>query len=579
MFFNELSKCFQSIEKTSGRLEITKLLTDIFNNSNPEEAKIIANLALGVLHPSYVGTQFNLASKSLLVVVSRLLNKSLEDVKDLAKKYGDIGELVLNEYHNDKPTNISVEDIYNRLDILEKISGTGSSEKKIEDLVRLLQEVTPLEAKYILRAINGTLRLGFSTMTIIDALSWYLIGNKSLRAKLERAYNSCADIGLLAYSVVKYKEEAPEHFKINIGVPIAPSAAERMDSAQEIIEKIGPAVAQLKLDGFRLQIHLEKTKDKFFIKFFSRNLKDMSEMFPDLVKAFKKLDIDSLICEGEAIVFDKDKNRFLPFQETVKRKRKHGVEEASKELPLRLYLFDILYLNGESLIDLSHTHRREILQSIIPSDNNDFPIKVIEEKVVNTGPELAAYFKDVISKGLEGLVVKKKLGHYIPGKRNFNWVKLKKHSKDAIADTIDTVILGYYLGEGKRSNFGIGSFLVGVYNKKKDIFQTIAKVGTGLSDTDWKILKDKCDKIKVWKKPHNVEVVDSLKPDIWVEPQIVCELKADEITQSPTHTSGNENGRGYALRFPRFVKYRDDKSVFDSTSVQEVERLFALQTS
>lgn len=573
MNFLELAQDFSAIEETASRLKMIEILGDLFAKADPKEAQVIAYLAEGVLRPSYTGSQFNMGSKNLLAVVAQLLNKTVSEIKELAKNYPDLGELLFQQYKKDILVEPNIEYVYDKLVELENIAGTGSVELRIDYLVKLLGQLSPLEAKYVLRIVSGTLRLGFSIMTILDALSWMLKKDKSLRAKLERAYNNCADIGLLAYIVKKYGEDGLDQFKIKVGVPIAPAAAERIDSAQSAIDKIGPAVAQLKLDGFRLQIHLDNShSDKEpKINFFSRNLIDMSEMFPDLVKALKKLKVDSLICEGEAIVYDDANKRFMPFQETVKRKRKHGIEETAKELPLRLYIFDILYLNGESCLDLPHEQRRQILKQILPDDSH--PLYLIEEKKVNSVEELSKYFREVLAEGLEGLVIKKPLGHYIPGKRNFNWIKLKKHSKDTLSDTMDVVILGYYYGEGKRSAFGIGSFLVGVFDKSKDRFETIAKIGTGLSDEDWATLKHKCDAIKVSEPPHDVKVAEALFPDVWVRPQLVCEVKADEITKSPLHTAK------YALRFPRFVGYRPDKSAYDITTNQEVERLFSLQSS
>ena len=576
MNFIELANDFLKIEKTSSRLKMIEELAATFLKADPNEAQIIAYLAEGTLRPAYNSSQFNMANKILLQVAAKILDLDLSVTTKLVKDYADIGEMVFQNKKNNHENLYTINYIYEKLIELEEISGTGSVDLRINNLVDLIENVSPIEAKYILRIISGTLRLGFSTMTILDALSYLVCGNKSLKVNFENSYNMCADIGLLAYNVKKYGESAPDHLTIKIGIPIAPAAAERMESSQAIIEKIGPAVAQLKLDGFRLQIHLQKKDNKIIIKFFSRNLIDMSLMFPDLVDVIQKFEVESLICEGEAIVFDEQKNIFLPFQQTVKRKRKHNIAEAAQDFPLRLYLFDVLYLNGKSCLDLTHKDRRKILESLIPVNQNK--VFAIEERQVNNTEDLLSYFKEVISKNLEGLVVKKPLGYYIPGKRNFNWIKLKKHSQDTISDTLDVVILGYYFGEGKRASFGIGSFLVGVFNKSKDRFETIAKIGTGLSDQLLKELKIKCDALKIDNKPHDVVVDDGLKPDVWVKTEIVCVIKADEITRSPIHTAGFKDNQGYALRFPRFVDYRIDKSIYDCTTIEEVERLFYLQS-
>ena len=206
------------------------------------------------------------------------------------------------------------------------------------------------------------------------------------------------------------------------------------------------------------------------------------------------------------------------------------------------------------------------------------PLQVIEEKQITTAEELEAYFFASVGEGLEGIVVKRPDAIYQPGKRNFNWIKLKRQEEGHIEDTIDCVVLGYYPGSGKRAAFGIGAFLVGLFNKKDDRFETVAKVGTGLTDQEWIDLKKRCDAIKVSHKPNNVVCAKELYPDVWVQPDIVCQIRADEITQSPTHMAGKGDGKlGLALRFPRLMGYRVDKSPRDATTVTELRDMYEHQ--
>jgi DNA ligase-1 len=347
-----------------------------------------------------------------------------------------------------------------------------------------------------------------------------------------------------------------------------------MPTPKAIIDKLGPCVAQPKLDGFRLQIHVDLRHKKPRIEFFSRNLIDMSAMFPDLIKACAELPVQTLICEGEAISYDPHTGSFLPFQETVKRKRKHGIEQAITDYPLRVFLFDLLYLDGESYLGKTHEQRRKKLEKLV-KPVKDETISVIEEVQIKTTQELEKYFLKNVEQGLEGLVVKRTDAIYQPGKRNFNWIKLKRHEEGHLEDTIDCVILGYYTGAGKRASFGVGAFLVGVYNKKNDSFQTVAKIGTGVKDEGWKELKKMCDVIKVDPKPKNVDCASELYPDVWVNPEIVCMIRADEITLSPLHTAHKtEKNLGYALRFPRFMGYRPDKKAVEATTIEEIKRLY-----
>ena len=407
-------------------------------------------------------------------------------------------------------------------------------------------------------------------MTLLDAYSWMTRGDKTLRPALEHAYNVSADIGRVVFLLKREGADALSHATIVPGVPVRPAAAERLADAHAVVDKLGPCVAQPKLDGFRVQIHVwtDDNNDRQ-VRFFSRNLHDMSDMFPDLTALVKDLPAVSIVMEGEAIVHHPETGQFLPFQETVKRKRKHGVDNAAAELPLTLYLFDLLFINGHSLLATGHQSRRHQMEKLCGSIPADSKLQVIEERHTATGDELAVYFDEAMSHGLEGLVIKKPHAHYQPGKRNFNWIKLKRQERGQLADTIDCVILGYYKGAGKRAAFGIGALLVGVYNPINDKFETIAKIGTGLTDEQWRAQKKACDAIMVAEKPHDIICAAGLTPDVWVSPQLVCMIRADDISRSPIHTAGKtEKENGFALRFPRIMGQRPDKSQLKQPRLQ-----------
>ncbi|MBM17918.1 MAG: DNA ligase [Epsilonproteobacteria bacterium] len=572
MKFSQVAQIFEKIEQESSRTQITQLLADLLQQASVNEVKILSYLSLGSLFPPYKSLQFNIAKKGMIEIIAVLLNKSSQQVQEQFKVAGDLGSVVHNEWHS-VATETTIEKVYETLIVCAQIAGTGSTEKKQQCIIDLLHQVDPLSAKYIVRIVNGTLRLGFSDMTVLDALSWMEQGDKSLRKDLEHAYNICADLGLVAYTLKQYGLDGIRNMKIQVGIPVRLAAAERLSSAQAVIDKLGASIAQPKLDGFRVQVHKLKNK----VHFFSRNLLDMSEMFPDLKQAIASLPVDNFICEGEAIVFDEDTETFLPFQETVKRKRKHGIDKAVADFPLRLYVFDMLYVNDVSLLNKTHKQRRAMLQEII-GNSSDEVLQVIEEKKVTTAEELQDYFLLNIQGGLEGLVIKREDAIYQPGKRNFNWIKLKRHARGQLVDTIDCVILGYYYGKGKRTKFGIGAFLVGIYNATKDIFQSVAKIGTGMTDEEWQDLKQRCEKFEQKEKPHNIEVVKDLYPDVWVTPEIVCTVQSDEITLSPVHSAGKTNLQpGLALRFPRFIMYRDDKDAVDATTDKELYALYNQQ--
>ncbi len=579
MKFKHVAEIFDQIEQESARNKITVMLADLFAQATPKEAAVIAYVSLGSLNPPYIGTQFNFAEKSLIKVIATLLDKSAASVKEQLHRLGDVGKVVEKGDWRGGSDIVTVTDVAHVLNDLLEVSGTGSQDVRENKVLKILRAVDPLSAKYIVRIIDGNLRLGFSDMTLLDAFSWMEKGDKSIRSILEDAYNISADIGHIIKTLKQDGVKAVEKMSITPGIPIRPAAAERLSDAAAIVKKLGDCVAQPKLDGFRLQVHIDNGRPKV-MRFFSRNLIDMSHMFPDLIKALSDLDVKSLVADGEAICIDVDTGSFLPFQETVKRKRKHDVDKFVQDFPLKLFLFDVLYLNGESYLDKPHSQRRKAMLDIcddkeIKKHNMIFPI---DEHKIHTAEELEDYFEENISLGLEGLVVKRTDAIYQPGKRNFNWIKLKRQESGSLDDTLDCVILGYYRGSGKRATFGIGALLVGVYNKKKDCYQTVAKIGTGLTDEEWREVKKGCDSISVGGKSHDVECAKELHPDVWVQPKVVCMVRADEITLSPLHQAGaTEKRLGFALRFPRFMGMRPDKSAHEATTEHELEELYKLQ--
>ncbi|KKQ49335.1 MAG: putative DNA ligase [candidate division TM6 bacterium GW2011_GWF2_38_10] len=581
MLFKELAGVFELIEREPSRNAMTALLADLFKSATAAESAIISYMALGCLNPPYIGTQFNIAEKSLLKVIARIKGVEIAQVKEDLQNVGDYGLLVAQGgWGSIVEEPLTILNVNALLVHIHNISGVGSQEVK-EDLVeQLIRSLDSISAKFVVRIILGKLRLGFSDMTLLDAFSFMTRGDKSLREALENAYNLCADIGFLASVIKKDGSVGLEKITIQPGIPIRPAAAERMDDAAAIVAKLGKCVAQPKLDGFRLQVHIDKTGHEPHIFFFSRNLQDMSSMFPDLKEVALCLPVESAIIEGEAISYDLQTGSFLPFQETVKRKRKHGIDKVMQDYPLRLYFFDILYLNGDSLLEQPHTDRRLALEKLfagkeVSKQEVMFPI---EEVVITSGQLLKSYFEQNISAGLEGVVVKRTDAIYQAGKRNFNWIKYKREESGSLDDTIDCVILGYYLGQGKRAAFGIGALLVGIYNPDMDMFQTIAKIGTGMTDGEWRAQKKECDDIRIDHKPARVACAKELYPDVWVTPAIVCMIRADEITLSPLHTAGKSDvSMGFALRFPRFMGYRPDKNAEDATTVQEIATLFQHQ--
>lgn len=573
MKFKELAEYLQKLEKTSSRNEMTDILADLFKKSEAKEIEKTVNLILGQLAPTYEGVVFNIAERMMYQVLAEAYGKDASDVKKLYKKKGDLGE-VAHDLASNKGNGLRVEAVYKKLLEIAEEEGSGSQERKIKKAAKLFSELHPLSARYVARIPVGKLRLGFSDMTILDALSVMLKGDKSVRKELEHAFNVTANIGRIAEKVKKSGLKEIKDAQAEPGTPIRPSLADRLPSAEKIIEKVGDRVAvEPKYDGFRSQVHIFNEKAKKQVRIYSRNLESTTHMFPDLVEAFKKVNVKSAIFDAEAIAYDEKKDKFLPFQETVQRKRKHGIKEAVEKYPLVIFVFDILYKNGKTLLDKTFKQRRKILEDTLKKGNGT--VRITQHEVVSSAGKVRELANKYLSEGLEGAVIKKLNEPYRAGARGYHWVKYKKTMDKGVADTIDCVVFGTYRGRGKRAKFGVGAFLVGV--KDENRFKSVSKIGTGLSDKQWRELNKRTEKIGVEKKPKEYVVDKDLSPDTWVKPSLVVEIMSDEITKSPKHTAGKYKGRGYALRFPRLVKFRDDKDPKDATTVKEVKKLFEMQ--
>ncbi|MFZ5424246.1 MAG: ATP-dependent DNA ligase [Patescibacteria group bacterium] len=585
MKISKFAEYLLKLEETSKRLEITEILKKLLEELDPNETRNAINLTLGQLKAPFDSERFNIAEKMMMRIIENSYETKSEKIKELYKNTGDLGSVAFELSENHKIANIELNEVYEKLLEIAKFEGTGSQEKKVSHLSALLTKVDGLSAKFIIRMVLGTTRLGFTALTIVDALSSLAAGDKSLKKKIEGKYNVHPDIALIAELIKKEGIKGINSIAMEPGVPLLPQKPQRIGSPEEIIEKMGGEVwAEFKFDGTRVQLHLDRSKkvsstaldlfnsvsDTTFIKTFTRNLDETTHQFPDIIEAANKfIKADSVILDGEAIGFDKNTGEFLNFQETIQRKRKHDIKYIAKQIPLKYLVFDILYLNGKSLLDTPLVQRRARINEIIKENE----IIEIDKHLTTDDPKkLGNFFNEAKEKSLEGLVVKNPNTGYQAGARSFAWVKLKRLEESNLDDTIDCVVLGYYNGKGARADFGIGGFLVGVYDKKNEIFKTVSKIGTGLKDEDWVYLKKECDKIKISNAPANVEFPKELEPDVWTSPKIVVVIRADEISKSSQHTAE------YALRFPRLMEFRKDKAPEDVTTVEEIKSLYKIQT-
>jgi len=409
--------------------------------------------------------------------------------------------------------------------------------------------------------VQGSLRLGVAAMTVLDSLSITFTSSKSNKPKLEHAYNICSDVGLVAKTIASKGLKGISRIPVNVGVPIRMMLAQRVKSLNELEKKMpGLKTAEEKYDGERIQAH--KVKDE--IKLFSRRLDDISNQFPDLIKALQSsIKAKTFVIEGEVIPIDKKGNP-LPFQVLMQRRRKYKVEEYVKKVPVRLYLFDLLYLNGKTFIHEDYLKRHQELEKVVKKTN---VVQIAGYKTTDKLEDIEEFFNQSLEKGYEGIIVKSgaKESVYQAGTRGWLWIKWKKDYLKKLKDTFDLVVVGAFAGRGKRAGT-YGALLCAVYNKKKDEFETFTKLGAGFTDKVLGELPKILRKYKVSKKSARVVLKKEMKPDYFFEPGLVVEVLGAEITKSPLHSSG------LALRFPRFIRFRNDKSPEQATTKKEIEK-------
>jgi DNA ligase 1 len=568
--FSELSGYLDRLESTSSRNELVKTLAELYTKSSPDEIQPLTYLIQGRLVPFFEPVEIGLGEKLVIAAIAQAFGTPSDEVTKVFGRVGDLGLVAATLSAHGSSAALPVTEVHARLMEIAQSAGARSVEKKRSLFAALLNQVDPVSAKHLVRMALGRLRLGIGDPTVLDALSFAKKGDRSLRPVLEGAYNRVSDLGLIARTFWSGGESAVNALKITVGRPIRSQLAERLPNPEAVIKKLGLVAVQPKYDGIRVQIH----KNGSAVRVFSRNLEDYTLMFSELTTAARGLDDETLILDGEAIAYSKELEEYLPFQLTASRRRQHGIEQAAVDLPLVAFMFDILYRNGRDLTELPYEERLALVDQVIAGSTVLLPAPIIKTDSVEV---LTKTLLDYISQGLEGVVVKRPDSKYQAGARNFNWVKLKRHTSGELNDTVDLVLLGYYFGKGKRAEFGVGALLAGVYDAENDRFATITRLGTGLSDAEWRQIHERADKLQVDQRPARVDSI--LVPDVWLKPEVVVEVMADEITPSPRHTAGRAGDEpGFALRFPRVVSFRGaDKRPEDATTVKEIGELFRQQ--
>ncbi|MFQ5493484.1 MAG: ATP-dependent DNA ligase [Candidatus Dojkabacteria bacterium] len=579
MRFQEFIEYLEKLEELSSRNEMVEVLVQLLQKLENSEANEAMYMLQGRIAPLFIDLEFNISTKLLLKALDDL---SEEPVEEVYKKVGDIG-LAAEEVCGEKSSGLSIEEVRDHLEEIAIIKGKDSQTKKKDLIVALSKKVSGKELKFISRIIVGKLRLGLSDKTVLDAMSWMLTGDKSLRSRIEHAFGVSADLGKIAEVLKTEGIDGLEKMSVTPGVPVAVKLVEREKDTKAIFERMGEAVVQPKYDGLRFQVHfskagfddeIESSGDLKHVRIFSRKMENLTFMFPDVIDAIQRFQVESIVLDAEAIVYDPKSDQLLTFQETMQRKRKTNIEEMAKMFPIKVFCFDIMYLNGTSLLKAEQNERLETLRKVMEANDNK-TLVLSESQIVKSAKEMEDVFQKYVSDGLEGIIVKGLDTHYDPGTRNYDWIKLKAASQSHMADTVDAVVMGYYLGTGARTKFGIGAFLIGTYDRATDKYISLAKVGTGITDKEFVQIKRRLDQIAVDNIPKNYEIDRRVMPDVLVRPEVVVVVEADEVSKSQVH--GVVGREGYSLRFPRLIQFdRQDKRPEDTTSPGELKRLATL---
>ncbi|MEM2529314.1 MAG: ATP-dependent DNA ligase, partial [Ignisphaera sp.] len=493
MEFTLIAQTLDILEKTSSKIQQATALAMLFKKTPANIIDRVVYIILGILWPDWKGMpELGIAEKGIQKAIAMATGVQETEVEKLYKSLGDYGLVIeriklgrssktvglISFIKNDRATplkGLTVDEVYNTLVKIASLQGEGSRDMKLRLLSAILAKAEAKEAKYIVRFVEGRLRLGVGEATIMDGLA-SAFGIP--RDVIERAYNIYPDLGTVAKIIAEKGISEVKYIKPAPGIPLRPMLAERASDPNEILTKAGsPAIAEFKYDGERAQIH--KKGDRVWI--FSRRMEEITHQYPDVVEmVLKHVNASEAIIEGEIIAVDPETGDFRPFQELMHRKRKKDIHEALKEYPVVVKVFDCLYVDGYDLTVRPLAERKEMLKKII-IESEEFGLA--DGIVVNNPKELETFFLKAVESGCEGLVVKS-LGPesvYQAGTRGWLWIKYKRDYKSEMSDSVDLVVVGAFHGRGKRAGT-FGALLLAAYDPESDRFKTVCKVGTGFTD-------------------------------------------------------------------------------------------------
>ena len=582
MRFADLCDVFARLETTSKRLEMRAALVGLIRPLRPPELGRVLYLAQGLLRPEYEGVELGMADSLARRAVATAAHCEESTVARRTKESGDLGtttgELLEGVRRLEEVSPLKVAEVYDELFRIASAKGPGSQEVKVGILSDLLVRSTPLEGKFIVRFVLGTLRVGVREMTILDALAEaFADGTEAARQKIEAAFNLSSDLELVSSALVKNGLDGLSEVALEVGRPMRAMLAERARTLADVLKRMdGRAAFEYKYDGLRVQAHIPKSGP---VRLFSRRLEEISAQFPELVEELPKA-VRSVpaILEGECVPIDPDTDEIQPFQQVSRRRgRKHDLDRVRDEVPVCLFAFDVFLLGGTAVYERAFPERRALLEKALSPTER---VRLAVQQVVSNVEEAQTFFDEAIAAGGEGVMAKSLAegSGYRAGARGFWWIKYKREYATGLSDSIDGVVVGAFQGRGRRAG-RYGAFLLAVYDPKTDRFESFCKVGSGFDDAQLAEMPGRLQRFEVPERP--LSVVTGVTPDQWVRPEVVLEVRGAELTLSPVHRAALgaiRTGAGLALRFPRFTgRVRTDKSATESTTTEELLRLYRSQ--
>lgn len=547
MKYQELVDVYEALESTTKRLEKTEIISNFLKELDSQTTEKVGLLILGVVFPAWSSEEIGIGAKLVERAVAEAVGTSQNAVEDAVRDEGDIGLACIKLYSKKAQMTffskaLTIDFVFDSLRKLSKISGSRSTNRKIAIILELLSQASPTEAKYLTRTILEELRIGVGDGVVRDAIAQaYNIDKKVV----ERAQMLTNDFAVVARTAKDEGVNGLEKLNLTPGTPVKPMLAQLAPPLDEIIPEMGVAICETKYDGIRLQVH--RNEDE--IKIFTRRLENITHALPEIVELFDEfLPHENYIVEGEVIATRNGKP--LSFQNILHRvRRKYNVEEAIENVPLKLYLFDVLFYKVP-MIDEPLSIRRKILEDIVNTTSEEMNLSTMLVGTPENIDEIQALFEKSIKQNHEGIMIKNASEPYIPGLRGKKMLKYK-----AEPETLDMMVVGGTYGIGKRGDF-VGSYLVALRDEN-DEFKTVAYAATGLDDATLEYLTVKMKKLEISTKGR----------EIIVEPKIVLEIAFSEIVESPEYEAG------YSLRFPVVKNIRKDKGPMD---VDSIERLISM---